>query len=78
MSKFNVGDYVKVKWIDYLDELEGIMVGDIFRVLEPLPDMNTDIVVYCKSVNSDCDNECTILDVDQVELLKIQLIVKNN
>lgn len=73
-----MGDYVKVKWVDYLDKLEGIMVGDIFKVLEPLPNMNTDIIVYCKSVNNDCDNECIILDVDQVELLKIQLIVKNN
>lgn len=76
MSKFNVGDYVKVKWIDYLDELDEIEVGDIFKIIEPLPDMNTEVVVYCKGINSKCER--TVLDVDQVELLKIQLIVKNN
>lgn len=76
MSKFNVGDYVKVKWIDYLDELEEIEIGDIFRVLEPLPDMNTEVVVYCKGINSKCKH--TVLDIDQIEPLKIRLIVEND
>lgn len=69
MAKFNVGDKVRVTYLDLLDEVMGINEGDIFEVVE------NDNVPYCKpitlipSLEEEMNDGLWALDEDQLELL---------